>query len=80
MLPFVLNTKWPLRKIWLLRYLVNNFINFQKIEINGIFAKITKVFLFISKQPNIPQRPFVFKTNGRISSADHIQTLAVAFL
>ena len=67
-LPFVLNTKRPLSDIWLVSYKQNSFGCFLKKWKFWIFLKTPKTVLLISQQPNIAQRPFVFKTNVRISS------------
>ena len=57
-LPFVLNTKRPLRDIWLLRYMQNSFGCFQKNSEFPFFQKTPKTVLLITQQPNIAQRPF----------------------
>ena len=57
-LPFVLNTKWPLSDIWLLSCEQNNFGCFWKQMKFRFFSKTPKIVLLISQQPNIAQRPF----------------------
>ena len=68
-LPFVFNTKWPLRDIWLLSYKQNDFGCFSKALKFWIFYKNTpKLFcLYLSNQISLRGR-FVFKTSSRISS------------
>ena len=67
--PFVLNTKRPLRDIWLLRYLVSNIINIWKTWKSVFFWKFTKLFcLYLSNQISFKGR-FVLKMNGRILQA-----------
>ena len=53
--------------ITVLSYKQNNFGCFLK-ELEFCFFKTPKIGLLIFQKPNIAQRLFVFKTNGRISS------------
>ena len=57
-MPFVLNTKRPLRDIWLLRYKQNTFGCFRKNSELQYFQKTAKSVLLITQRPNIAQRPF----------------------
>ena len=57
-LPFVMNTKWPLSDIWLLRYKQNSFGCFRKNSKFKFFQKTNKTVLLITQQPTISQRPF----------------------
>ena len=56
-LPFVMNTKWPLSDIWLLRYKQNSFGCFRK-NSKLIFSKNTQTVLLVTQHPNIAQGPF----------------------
>ena len=65
---FVLNKKWSLSDILLLRYKQNNFGCSRKNYDFKVFKKHPKLFcLLLSNQISL-RGHFVFKTNGRISS------------
>ena len=65
-LPFILNTKQPLRDIWLLRYKHKSF-GIRSDQNFKFFKKHPKLFyLYLSNEISLRCR-FVFKTNGRIS-------------
>ena len=55
---FVLNTKQPLRDIWLLSYKKNSFQCVLKKSKFWIFSKTLKTVLLISQQPDVAQRLF----------------------
>ena len=78
--PFILNTKLPLRGIWLLRYLVNNLVIFQqklKICVFGIYPNF---FCFYIRDQISLRGYFVFKTNKRISSINSNNDRCCSFL
>ena len=54
-LPFVMNTKWPLSNIWLLRYKQNSFGCFRKNSEFQFFQKTPKTVLLLTQEPNIAQ-------------------------
>ena len=64
-LSFVLNTKWPLRDIWLLRYMQNSFRNFWKNADFQLYKKNNEIVYLIYQQPNIPQRPFCIQRQSQ---------------
>ena len=77
---FALNTERPLREIWLLRYLVNNFLIIWKIWNSDFFFENAQNFLAYNSATNYLSEAVLYLTQtAGYSRSPHIKTIAVAF-